>query len=167
MTENTSHTKRTRLVTWEEPKIAAKAARAMSGVAYLQAMLDGDLPPPPIARLMNFEFAEVEEGRVVFTAEAGEYHYNPIGTVHGGFAATLLDSALGCTVHSILPAGVGYTTIELKVNYIRAITVDTGRLRCIGKIIHRGRRVSTAEAQLVDENGKLYAHGTTTCLIFS
>lgn len=167
MTEDTSNSKRTRLVTWEEPTRSAKAARTMSGVAYLQAMLEGDLPPPPIARLMNFEFTEVEEGRVVFTAEAGEYHYNPIGTVHGGFAATLLDSALGCTVHSTLPAGVGYTTIELKVNYIRAITVDTGRLRCIGKIIHRGRRVSTAEAQLVDENGKLYAHGTTTCLIFS
>jgi uncharacterized protein (TIGR00369 family) len=107
----------------------------------------------------------VSEGRVVFSAEPAEYHYNPLGTVHGGIAATLLDSAMGCAVQSLLPAGTGYTTLEIKVNYLRPITSATGPVTCEGKIIHLGGRVATAEARLSDATGKLYAHGTTTCIL--
>ncbi|MGB0383422.1 MAG: PaaI family thioesterase [Ardenticatenaceae bacterium] len=159
-------TERTRVITWDDPTIGAKAAPTMSGLEYFEAMLDGTLPRPAIGALMNFDVTEASEGRIVFSVEPAEYHYNPIGTVHGGLAATLLDSAMGCAVHTVLPAGVGYTTIELKVNYIRALTVNSGLVHAIGEVIHCGRRVATAEGKIVDENGKLYAHGTTTCLIF-
>jgi uncharacterized protein (TIGR00369 family) len=108
---------------------------------------------------------EVSEGRVVFAIEPAEYHYNPLGTVHGGVTAILLDSALGCAIQSMLPAETGYTTIELKVNYLRPLTVKTGTVYCEGKIIHVGGRIATAEGRLTDETGKLYAHGTTTCII--
>lgn len=137
----------------------------MSGLAYLKALQTGEIPPPPIAVLMNMWITEVSEGRVVFAAEPGEYTYNPIGTVHGGFAATLLDSALGCVVQSMLPVGVGYTTLELKVNYLRPMSSKTGVVYSEGKIIHLGGRIATAEARLTDAHGKLYAHGTTTCII--
>ena len=158
-------TQRTRTITWENPTVSAKKGRAMSGLDYLRALQKGEIPPAPIAVLMNMSIAEVEEGRVVFTAEPAEYHYNPIGTIHGGFAATLLDSSLGCVVHSMLPAGVGYTTLEIKVNYLRAMTSNTGTVYCEGKIIHLGGRIATAEARVTDATGKLYAHGTTTCII--
>lgn len=128
-------------------------------------MARGDIPPPPIAALMGFGIAEVSEGRVVFTCTPAEYHYNPIGSVHGGLAATLLDSALGCVVQSMLPAGVAYTTAELHINYVRAITTQTGPMRCEAEIIHSGRRLATAQGRLIDAQGKLYAHGTTTCLV--
>jgi uncharacterized protein (TIGR00369 family) len=108
---------------------------------------------------------EVSEGRVVFAIEPAEYHYNPLGTVHGGIAATLLDSAMGCAVQSMLPHGAGYTTLELKTNYLRAMTSRTGVVYCEGKIIHMGGRVATAEGRLTDASGKLYAHGTTTCIL--
>jgi len=108
---------------------------------------------------------EVSEGHAVFAVDPDEYHYNPIGVVHGGLAATLLDSAMGCAVHSKLPPGAGYTTLEIKVNFIRAMTGETGRVRCEAKIVHSGARTATAEGRIVDEAGKLYAHGTTTCLI--
>jgi uncharacterized protein (TIGR00369 family) len=138
----------------------------MAGLDFLRAIQRGELPPPPIAQLIGFEFVEIEEGRVSVAADAGEYLYNPIGVVHGGFAATLLDTAMACAVHSTLPAGVFYTTIELKVNYVRAVTVDAGRVRCDGSIIHGGRQVATAEGRLVEEaTGRLLAHATTTCLI--
>lgn len=145
--------------------IGAKAAQTMSGFDYLTAIVEGVLPPPPIATLMNMEFVEVEKGRIVFAAEPAEYHYNPAGTVHGGLAATLVDSAMTCAIYSVAPAGVGYTTVELHVNYIRPITIDTGRVRCIGEVIHVGRRMATAEAKILDKNDKLYAHATTTCLV--
>lgn len=164
---NPDITQRMRIVTWEDPIPAAKTAPSMSGLAYFQAMLDGELPKPPIASLMNFDLTEASEGRIVFSVVPAEYHYNPIGVVHGGLAATLLDSCMGCAVHSALPAGVGYTTIELKVNYIRALTVDSGLVHAIGEVIHRGRRMATAEGKIVDEHGKLYAHGTTTCMVFT
>jgi uncharacterized protein (TIGR00369 family) len=138
----------------------------MSGLEYLRALARGELPAPPIAELMGFRAVEVEEGRVVFEAEPAEYHYNPIGTVHGGFACTLADSAMGCAVHSTLPAGAGYTTLELKVNLLRPITAGTGRLRCEGRTVHVGGRVATAEARLTDPEGTLYAHATTTCMVF-
>lgn len=152
-------------IRWENPMIGATAAQTMSGYDYLLAMSKGEIPAPPISILMNMHLNELEAGRVVFQAEPAEYHYNPIGTVHGGFAATLLDSALGCVVHSTLPAGVGYSTLELHVNYLRPLTTATGMVYCEGKIIHAGKRTATAEARLTDAGGKLYAHGTTTCII--
>ena len=157
---------RTRTITWEDPTPAIQAGQSMSGLEYLQAMQTGKVPSAPIAALMGMWIAEVSEGRVVFAAEPAEYHYNPLGIVHGGFAATLLDSALGCAIHSVLPVGTNYTTLELKVNYLRPMTQKTGTVYCEGKIIHLGGRVATAEARLTDAAGKLYAHGTTTCMVF-
>ena len=157
---------RTRIVTWEDPRALAEAGRGLSGIEYLRKIVAGELPRPPIGALMNFSIAELREGWAVFTVEPAEYHYNPIGVVHGGLAATLLDSAMGCAVHSTLPAGAGYTTLEIKVNYVRAMTAETGLVRCEAKVIHVGGRTATAEGRVVDESGKLYAHGTTTCIIF-
>jgi uncharacterized protein (TIGR00369 family) len=156
---------RTRVITWEDPTAAVQKGKTISGIEYLKALQTGELPPPPIAVLMDMWITEVSEGRVVFAAEPAEYHYNPLGTVHGGFTATLLDSALGCVVQSMLPAGTGYTTAELKVNYLRPITTKTGMVYCEGKIIYVGGRIATAEGRLTDAEGKLYAHGTTTCII--
>src|SRR5437764_10877664 len=156
---------RTRVITWEDPTAAVQKGKTISGIEYLKALQTGELPPPPIAVLMDMWITEVSEGRVVFAAEPAEYHYNPLGTVHGGFTATLLDSALGCVVQSMLPAGTGYTTVELKVNYLRPITTKTGMVYCEGKIIYVGGRIATAEGRLTDAEGKLYAHGKTTCLI--
>ncbi len=160
-----SNTERTRTITWEDPMIGAKKARSMSGLEYLCAMQNGEIPPPPIAVLINMNVTEVEKGRVVFTVEPAEYHYNPIGTVHGGLAATLLDSALGCAIQTTLPVGVGYTTLEIKVNYIRSMTSNTGTVYCEGKVIYTGGRIATAEGRITDAAGKLYAHATTTCII--
>jgi uncharacterized protein (TIGR00369 family) len=158
--------KRTRTFAWNDPTVGAEAARTMSGLAYFQAMLAGELPNAPISDLMDFTLAEATHGQVIFTITPSEFHYNPIGVVHGGLAATLLDSAMSCAIHSTLPAEVGYTTVEMKINYVRPITAASGRLRAIGQVIHTGRRVGTAEGKIVDDNEKLYAHGTTTCLIF-
>jgi len=157
---------RTRAVTWEDPLISARAGASMSGIEYLRAIAQGKLPPPPIALLLGFDIDEVEEGRVVFTAETGEHQYNPIGMVHGGIAATLLDSAMGCAVHSRLPRGRGYTTLEIKVNYVRAVKLESGPLRAIGTVVHMGGKTATAEARLLDREGRLVAHATTTCMLF-
>ena len=158
-------TSRTRVITWEDPTETVQTGRTISGIAYLKALQSGELPPPPIAVLLGMWITEVSEGRVVFAAEPEEYHYNPLGTVHGGVMATLLDSAMGCVVQSMLPVGTSYTTIELKVNYLRPVTMQTGTVYCEGKIIHVGGRIATAEGRLTDAGGKLYAHGTTTCII--
>ena len=157
---------RTRTVTWEDPAAGLGPAAEMSGLDYLRAIARGELPAAPMADLLSFGFHEIEEGRVVFECVPAEYHYNPIGAVHGGLACTLFDSAMGCAVHTLLPAGVGYTTVELKVNFLRPIFAKTGRLLCEGKSIHVGGRIATAEARLCDERGKLYGHATTTCMIF-
>jgi uncharacterized protein (TIGR00369 family) len=157
---------RTRTISWEDPRALADAGQGLSGLEYLQKIVAGELPRPPIGALMNFNLTELSEGRAVFTVEPAEYHYNPIGVVHGGLAATLLDSAMGCAVHSMLPKGARYTTLEIKVNYIRPITAETGRLRCEAKMIHVGGRTATAEGRVIDDSGKLYAHGTTTCIVF-
>ena len=156
---------RTRTITWEDPTAAVKLGRNVSGIEYLRAMQSGELPAPPIAVLLGMWISEVSEGRVVFALEAAEYHYNPLGTVHGGVLATLLDSAMGCAVQSTLSAGTSYTTLELKVNYLRPVTTKTGMLYCEGKVIHVGGRIATAESRLTDADGKLYAHGTTTCMV--
>src|SRR5881409_678313 len=158
---STASTQRTRTFTWEDPAPALQARKTMSGLEYLRAVQVGELPPPPISALIDMGVSEVSEGRVVFAAEPAEYHYNPLGTVHGGVMATLLDSALGCVVQSMLPAGISYTTLELKVNYLRPITAKTGTVYCEGKIIHLGGRIATADGRLTDAGGKLYAHGTT------
>ena len=152
-------------VSWEDPSELGEQARAMPGLDFLVAIRDEELPPAPIQRLLDFTLTEVEEGRVVFTAEPGEQHYNPIGVVHGGLAATLLDSAMGASVHSTLPEGQGYTTLETKFNLVRAITADTGPIQAEGRVVNRGRQVATAEGYLRNGAGKLLAHGTSTCLI--
>jgi uncharacterized protein (TIGR00369 family) len=157
--------KRTLEVRWEDPMALAEAARAMSGMDFLRAMRDGKVPHPPICALMNYRLVEVEPGHAVFEGTPTEQHYNPIGVVHGGLAMTLLDSAMGCAVHTQMPAGGGYTTLEAKTNLVRAITSDTGKLRAIGKVVHLGKRIATAEARLEDAAGKLYAHATTTCIV--
>ena len=138
----------------------------MSGLEYMRSLVAGDMPPPPIADLMGFTLVEVDEGYALFRGEPGEQHLNPIGSVHGGFAATLLDSALGCAVHTMLPAGIGYSTLELSVNLVRGITPATGPVLSEGRSLHAGRRTATAEARLTAEHGDaLLAHATTTCLI--
>lgn len=157
---------RTRTVSWEDPRALAEAGRGLSGLEYLQKIVAGELPRPPISALMSFSLTELGEGHAVFTAEPAEYHYNPIGVVHGGLAATLLDSAMGCAVHSTLPAGASYTTLEIKVNYVRPMTAETGEVRCEARVIHVGGRTATAEGRVIDASGKLYAHATTTCIIF-
>lgn len=138
----------------------------LDGLAVLQAMLRGELPSPPIARTLDFLLVEVERGRAVFQGTPRFEHLNPLGTVHGGWFATLLDSALGCAVHSMLPAGRGYTTAELGVNLVRAITPQLARVRAEGQVVHCGRQLATATARLVGPDGTLYAHASTTCLVF-
>jgi uncharacterized protein (TIGR00369 family) len=137
----------------------------MTGLELIKAMIAGDLPGAPIAELVGFDLVECGEGHASFALDPAERHYNPLGTVHGGIAATLLDSAMGCAVHTTLREGEAYTTLELKVNYVRAITEATGRIVASGSAIHRGRSVATAEARLTDPDGRLLAHATTTCLI--
>lgn len=161
------HTNKRKLtVTWEDPFIGAETSKSMTGLHYLRAIERGVIPPPPIARLLGFSLKEVDVGQAVFELEPGEHHYNPIGMVHGGVASTVLDSAMGCAVHSTLPAGTGYSTIELKINFIRPLTSKTGKVLCEARVIHTGSSLATAEGKLVDRDGRLYAHGTTTCIIF-
>jgi uncharacterized protein (TIGR00369 family) len=164
MSESTVGT-RTRTIAWEDPRGYARQAVRHTGLEWLRLLLDGSVPPPPIAALLGFAPETVEEGRVVFVARPAEYHYNPIGTVHGGLAATLLDSAMGCAVHSTLPAGVAYGTIDLQVRYTRPMTADTGPVRCEATVVHSGTRLATAEGRLTDGRGRLLAHGTTSCLL--
>ena len=152
-------------VSWDDPIAAFAAGKALAGIDYMKEMIGGKIAPSPIMRLMGFRLKEVGEGLAVFECEPGEQHYNPIGVVHGGLAMTLLDSAMGCCVHTRLAAGVGYTTLEVKVNLVRAITATTGTIRATGKVIHLGGKTATAEGRLEDAAGKLYAHGTTTCII--
>ena len=157
---------RTRTVTWEDPMAVLRAAAGRSGLELMQDVFAGRLPAPPITVTMGFTGEHVEEGKAVFVGEPGEFLYNPIGVVHGGFAMALLDSAMGCAVHTTLAAGDRYTTLEVKTNFVRPITVDTGRVRCEGLVIYRGGTIATAERKLTAEtSGKLLAHGTTTCLI--
>ena len=152
-------------VSWDDPQAAFAAGRALSGLDYMREMIAGRIAVPPIMKLLGYRLAEVAEGLAVFECEPAECHYNPIGVVHGGLAMTLLDSAMGCCVHTRLPAGTGYTTLETKVNLVRAITLKTGLIRATGKVIHLGGKTATAEGRLEDAQGKLCAHGTTTCII--
>ncbi|MGZ4168886.1 MAG: PaaI family thioesterase [Solirubrobacteraceae bacterium] len=159
---------RTRTFNWQDPMPSATLSRERSGMEVLQAVIDGALPPPPIAELLGMELVEVQEGRAVFAVEPAEWMYNPIGSVHGGIAATLLDSCMGCAIHSTLPPGVGYTTSDLQIRYSRGMTVDTGRVLADGAVVHAGRRLATAEGRLtVEATGKLIAHATTGCILIS
>jgi uncharacterized protein (TIGR00369 family) len=152
-------------VTWDDPVALAQAGRSMAGIDFLRAIRDSRLPHPPICALLGYRLTEVEPGHAVFEIAPAEQHYNPIGVVHGGIAMTLLDSAMGCAVQTRMPAGGGYTTLEAKTNLVRAVTADTGALRAVGKVLHLGKRVATAEARLEDREGKLYAHATSTCIV--
>ena len=153
-------------MTWEDPAPGLAKAAEMTGLEYIRAIFEGRLPPPPMAVTMGFAGRSAEEGQAVFVSEAAEFLYNPIGVVHGGFAMTLLDSAMGCAIHTTLARGERYTTLETKVNFVRPVTADTGPVRCEATVIHRGRRVATAEGRLIAERtGRVLAHGTTTCLI--
>jgi uncharacterized protein (TIGR00369 family) len=141
--------------------------RALSGLEFLQRIVDGRLPRPPIADTLSFYLVEVEPGRAVFQGVPRTEHLNPIGTVHGGWICTLLDSTMACAVQTLLPAGRGYTTVEMKINLVRPVLPTTGHLRAEGKVVNGGRTIATAEGRLVGEDGKLYAHGTETCLVIS
>ena len=146
--------------------VPLEQARTMDGLTLFKGLLEVRFPAPPISKALGFQVSEVELGRVVFDYTPVYDHYNPLGTVHGGIAATLLDSVMGCCIHTTLKAGIGYTTVEIKVNYVRAMTDKTGPVRAEGKVINVGSRIGTSEGRLVDASGKLLAHGTTTCLIF-
>lgn len=147
-------------------KIPAAELARTSGIDFLRRIGRGELPGIPIGATMGFLPVEIEHGRVVFQGTPDAKYYNPIGSVHGGYIATLLDSAVGCAVHTMLEQGFGYTTLELKVNYVRAVTDGVGPVRAEGKVINLSRRVGIAEGRLYDVQGKLYAHATTTCLVF-
>jgi uncharacterized protein (TIGR00369 family) len=157
---------RRRTVTWEDPRLGAALALELSGQDYLRAIAEDRIPPPPIAALIGMSIAQVDSGRVTFTVDVGEHLYNPIGSVHGGIFCTLLDSAMGCAVHTTLPVGQAYTTLELKVNLVKALTLHTPSVSAVGEVVSLGRRVATASGRLVGPDGTLYAHATTTCLIF-
>lgn len=157
--------KGTRTYSWDDPLETLSRSAGLSGLEALRLMAAGELPPPPIAQTLGFGAIEVEEGRVTFTIEPAVFHYNPIGVVHGGLALALLDSAMGCAVHSTLPPGLGYTTLEVKANFVRPLTASTALVRCTGTVVHAGRTVATAEGRVVDADGKLYAHGTSTLLV--
>lgn len=146
--------------------VPVEALRNMAGLDLLTAMKEGRLPAPPIAGTLGFVLDRVEQGEVSFVARPGQATLNPMGTVHGGYTATLLDSCMGCAVHSTLKAGRGYTTLEIKVNYVRAMTEAVGPVWAEGKVIHVGGRAATAEGRLVDGAGKIYAHASTTCMVF-
>jgi len=156
---------RSKTIHWQDPMEGASKAMHMSGLEYLQAMGNGTLPYPPIIHTLDFQMVSAERGQVIFSFHPQEFHYNPIGSVHGGVITAILDSAMGCTVQSILPAGSGYTTLELKVNFLRAVNTKSGVLKAIGKIIHSGSRTALVEAQLLDDNGKIFSHAVSTCMI--
>ena len=166
------------LARWHEEAAAVRARRSgigvarpeqvegLSGMQVFEAMMAGRLPAPPIGQTLDFELVQVEPGMAVFQGRPGPAHYNPMGTVHGGWFATLLDSAVGCAVHSTLPAGKAYTTLELKINIVRALSERVPLVRAEGRVVHGGSQVATAEGRLVGPDGKLYAHASTTCLVF-
>ena len=153
-------------MTFDTGVVSAETLQSYKGIDFLQAMIDGKVPQPPMCGTLGFRLAEVGDGFAAFEGLPEFRHYNPIGTVHGGFAATLLDSALGCAVFSTMAKGETWTTLELKFNLVRPIFKDTGPMRAEGRIIHRGRTVATSEGALKDRAGKLYAHATTTCMVF-
>jgi uncharacterized protein (TIGR00369 family) len=158
-------TERSREVTWDDPLVSAALAGRMSGLDYLRAIADGRIAQPPLAALLGMRIDTVEPGRVTFNLDVGEHLYNPIGSMHGGVFCTLLDSAMGCAVHSSSPLGRAYTTLELKVNLVKAIRVDTPMVVGVGELISTSRRVATAAGRIIGPDGTRFAHATT-CLVF-
>ena len=156
---------RTRTVTWQDPELGVAAGTTLTGLEYLRAMARGEAPQPPLALMLGFTLDEIEEGSVIMSVVPAEFHYNPMGMVHGGLAATLFDSSLGCAVQSMLAPAYAAPTLQLQINYIRPITIATGKLKCSGNVIHMGKRSATAEGKLTDSTGKLYAHATGTFVI--
>jgi len=159
-------TQRTRTVTWQDPGPGTLQGLSMPGIEYVQAMVKGDLPGPPIAATMQFELVEVEIGRAVFTCTPDESVYNPIGAVHGGLVCTLLDSVAGCALHSTLPQGKGYTSVEIKVNYLKAVRATSGKLTAVGTLVKAGSRVGFTEGVVTDASGAVVATATSTLLVF-
>jgi uncharacterized protein (TIGR00369 family) len=157
---------RSRVVEWDDPMVGAEAAKGMSGLEYIQALINGSVPPPPIIALMNMTAVAAEVGKVTFTCEPNESHYNPIGTVHGGLVCTLLDSVAGCAVQTTLPKGQGYTSLEIKVNYLRPVLSTTGTLTAVGIVTKPGRRAAFVDATVTDSDGRLVATATSTLLVF-
>jgi uncharacterized protein (TIGR00369 family) len=156
---------RTRTYGWDDPFALRDRMADLSGLELMQKMAAGELPPPPIAQTLGFRLVEATRGRAVFECEPAEFHYNPIGLVHAGLALTLMDSAMGLAFVTTLDEPLGWTTLEVKANFTRALTVDTGVVRCFGSVIHPGRRVATTEARVEDSDGRLCAHGTSTILV--
>jgi uncharacterized protein (TIGR00369 family) len=157
---------RTRTFSWSDPAPTAAQLGRRSGLDLLRAMAAGELPAPPVMDLLGAERLEAHEGRVAVVMTPQEFHYNPLGTVHGGILATLLDTAAGCAVHSMLPAGIGYTSLDLVTRFLRPVTVASGVLRCEGTVVSRGRTTALAEARLTDAGGRLVAHATSSCRLF-
>jgi uncharacterized protein (TIGR00369 family) len=147
--------------------VPTRTAKTIPGLQLLTGIMEGTLPAPPIQKALDFRLVEVARGYTAFAGIPKIEYYNPLGSVHGGYIAALLDSCMACAVHSTLDAGYSYATLEIKINYVRAILSDTGEVRAEGKVINAGKRVATAEGRLLDSTGKLYAHGTTTCLILT
>ncbi len=158
---------RERRYSWQDPRPVWQSIGAISGLEFLLREIRGETPPPPICISMRLRLIEAEEGRVVYIGLPGEDHYNAVGGVQAGWTTALLDAAIGSAVFSTLPAGGRYTTLEIKANFVRPITVETGELRSIGTSIHCGRQICTAEGRIVDQQGKLYAHASTTCLVLA
>jgi len=156
---------RTRTYAWDDPFAVVRAGATASGLEVLKRIVEGQLPPPPIARTLDFDLVQVEPGRAVFEGVPAEFHYNPIGVVHAGYTVTLLDSAMGCAFVTTAEAGTRWTTLELKTSFTRALTIDTGRVRCVGTVLRRGRRVSLTEARVLDAEDRLCAHATSTILV--
>jgi uncharacterized protein (TIGR00369 family) len=147
--------------------VPTETKKSLTGLELLTRIMDGTLPAPPIQRALDFRLIKVDRGSTVFAGIPRYDFYNPLDSVHGGYTAALLDSCMSCAVHSTLDVGYNYATLEVKINYVRPIVAETGEVRAEGKIVSTGRRIATAEGRLVDSAGKLYAHGTTTCLIFA
>ncbi|MCW2638518.1 MAG: aromatic compound degradation protein PaaI [Dactylosporangium sp.] len=157
---------RTRTYTWEDPGISAAAMANRSGLEILQAIGAGEIPRPPVMQTLSISAIEVEAGRIVFGLQPQEFHYNPLGTMHGGVLATLLDSAAACAVQSTLPVGIAYTSLDLTTKFLRPVTVRSGMLRCEGTVLSRGQRTALAQAQVFDDADRLIAHATSSCMIF-
>ena len=161
-----TQTARSRTYSWSDPAEHADLIGRRTGLELLRAMARGELPAPPVMHLIDMAGMEVEEGSVTVYLDPQEFHYNPLGSVHGGVLSTLLDTAAACSVHTTLAPGVGYTSLDLNVKFVRPVTVATGRIKCQGAVLQRGRRTALAEARMTDDRGRLIAHATSSCLIF-
>ena len=163
--ESDQEKRRERTFSWDDPAAIAAAGAGLSGVEFLSAMVEGRVPPPPLTQALGFDLASFGDGTATFRLTPREFHYNPIGTVHGGVFATLLDSACGCAVHTLLPLGHYYTSLDLSLKFLRPVTLETGPITAEGKVVHLGRRTALAEARITDDTGKIYVTATSSCLV--